>query len=247
MADLPAVRIGTSGWSYDHWEGVLYPPGLPVARRREAYVERFDTVELNASFYRWPGERPFHRWHDLLPDGFAMSVKASRWITHARRLRDPDGAWAGRLDAAMRALGEHAGVMLLQLPADFERDDERLETFLVSLPPTLRVATELRHPSWDHEDVYRLLERHRTAYVVISGAHLPCVLRATADVVYVRWHGPSPDHLYVGSYSGDDLRWWADRIREWRSQGREVWGYFDNDDRGHAVRNAETLRGLLER
>jgi len=249
MAD-PEIHIGTSGWSYDHWAGVLYPPGLPTGRRREVYVEHFDTVELNASFYRWPGERPFHRWGELLPDGFTMSVKASRWITHGRRLNDPEGAWARRLDAAMQGLGKHAGIMLLQLPGDFERTslhEERLETFLASLSPRLRVAVELRHPSWDHDEIYRILERHRAAYVVMSGAHLPCVLRATTDFVYLRWHGPSPDHLYVGQYTDADLRWWADRILEWRAQGRAVWGYFDNDDRGYAVRNADALRELLGR
>lgn len=247
---MDGIRLGTSGWSYDHWAGVLYPPGLPVARRRDVYVERFDTVELNASFYRWPGERPFHRWGEVLPDGFTMSVKASRWISHGRRLHDPDGAWARRLTAAMRALGKHAGIVLIQLPADFPRTPEtagRLRDFLASLPDDVRVATELRHPSWDDEETYRILEERRAAYVVMSGAHLPCVLRATADFVYLRWHGPSPDHLYVGSYSEDDLRWWADRIREWRGQGREVWGYFDNDDRGFAVGNCERLRELLSR
>lgn len=240
-----SLHLGTSGWSYDHWEGVLYPPGLPTGRRREVYTASFTTVELNASFYRWPGERPFHGWGRSLPDGFLMSVKASRWLTHGHRLRDPDGTWAGRLATAMAALGKHAGVVLLQLPDDFERDDERLSTFLGSLPDSLRVAVELRHHSWDDEEVYRLLEHHRAAYVVMSGARLRCVLRATAPFVYVRWHGPSPDHLYAGSYSPDDLGWWAERIREWQAQGREVWGYFNNDGAGNAVRNCRDLIALL--
>ena len=239
-----SLHLGTSGWSYDHWEGVLYPPGLPVGRRREVYTETFATVELNASFYRWPGERPFHGWGQSLPDGFLMSVKASRWLTHGHRLRDPDGAWAHRLGAAMTALGKHAGVVLLQLPDDFERDDERLSAFLGPLPGSLRVAVELRHPSWDDEEVYRLLEHHRAAYVVMSGARLRCVLRATAPFVYVRWHGPSSRHLYAGSYSPEDLRWWADRIREWHGQNLGVFAYFNNDGYGHAVTNARRLRTL---
>lgn len=240
-----SLHLGTSGWSYDHWAAVLYPPGLPVGRRRDVYTASFSTVELNASFYRWPGERPFQGWGRRLPDGFSMSVKASRWLTHGHRLRDPDGAWARRLSAAMTALGKHAGIVLLQLPDDFERDDDRLATFLGSLPGSLRVAVELRHPSWDDEGVYRLLEHHRAAYVVMSGARLPCVLRATAPFVYVRWHGPSAHHLYAGSYSPDDLRWWADRIREWQAQGREVWGYFNNDGAGNAVRDCRDLIALL--
>ena len=238
------VRIGTSGWSYDHWAGVLYPPGLPASRRREVYTAHFDTVELNASFYRWPRETTFARWNADLPPGFAMSVKAPRGLTHARRLRDP-GVWVERLRRCWHELRDRRGVLLFQLhPAD-ERDDARLDAFLGRLPDWMRVAVEFRHPSWHDEAVMGLLERHGAAYTVISGANLPCVLRATAPFVYVRLHGPSHDHLYAGSYAEDDLRWWADRIGEWRSQGREVWAYFNNDGEGHAVRNADRLRALV--
>jgi uncharacterized protein YecE (DUF72 family) len=239
------ARIGCSGWSYDHWRGVLYPEDLPKARWRDAYVEAFDTVELNASFYRWPGTKQFQRWGEQLPADFAMSVKASRWITHARRLRDPEGAWAARLDEAWRALGSRAGPVLLQLhPAD-ERDDDRLEDFLRRLPDRLPVAVELRHQSWHVDEVFALLERRRAAYVVMSGAHLPCVLRATTSWVYVRMHGPSPDELYAGSYTDTDLGWWSERVREWLGQDRDVWVYFNNDGHGHAVRDAQRLRQLL--
>jgi uncharacterized protein YecE (DUF72 family) len=239
------ARIGCSGWTYDDWVGVLYPQGLPKARWRDAYAAEFDTVELNASFYRWPGTARFEQWARVLPPDFRMSVKAANWITHRRRLRDPDGAWARRLLDAWQALSDHRGPVLLQLPPDLERDDALLGGFLGSLDPRLEVAVELRHETWQTEEVYDLLERHGAAYVVMSGARLPCVLRATAPFVFVRLHGPSPTHLYAGSYSEDDLRWWADRIREWLDQGRDVWAYFNNDGHGHAVRNARTLRGLL--
>jgi uncharacterized protein YecE (DUF72 family) len=237
--------IGCSGWSYDHWVGVLYPEGLPKARWREAYTRSFDTVELNAGFYRWPGTRQFRRWGETLPDGFRMAVKASRWITHARRLRDPEGAWATRLHEAWSALGPHAGPVLLQLPPDLERDDARLGEFLGSVDDAVPLAVELRHPSWHVEPVYELLEQHAAAYVVMSGARLPCVLRATAPFVFVRLHGPSPDDLYAGSYSEADLAWWAERVGEWVAQGRETWVYFNNDGAGHAVRNARRLRELV--
>jgi uncharacterized protein YecE (DUF72 family) len=237
--------IGCSGWSYDHWVGVFYPEGLPKARWRDVYAAEFDTVELNASFYRWPGTQRFQRWGEVLPDGFRMATKASRWITHARRLRDPENAWATRLSEAWQALGSRAGPVLLQLHPEHQRDDERLADFLGRLPDELPVAVELRHASWHAEEVFALLERHRAAYVVMSGARLPCVLRATAPFVYVRLHGPSAEHLYAGSYSEDDLRWWADRVREWLDQGRDVWAYFNNDGAGHAVRNAQRLRQLL--
>jgi uncharacterized protein YecE (DUF72 family) len=237
--------VGCSGWSYDHWVGVLYPEGVPKARWRDVYAAEFDTVELNASYYRWPGTKQFERWGEVLPDGFRMAVKASRWITHARRLHDPDDAWAVRLHEAWRALGSHGGPVLLQLHPDHQRDDARLDDFLGRLPDELPVAVELRHPSWHTDDVLALLERHAAAYVVMSGAHLPCLLRATAPYVYVRLHGPSRDHLYAGSYSEADLRWWADRLGEWTGSGKDAWVYFNNDGEGHAVRNARRLKELL--
>ena len=135
---MAQARIGCSGWSYDHWVGVLYPPGTGKARWRDIYAEHFDTVELNASFYRWPGVRPFETWARVLPPGFEMAVKASRWITHARRLRDADGAWADRLARAWQALGDRRGPVLLQLHPEHERDDERLDAFLGSLPDGMR-------------------------------------------------------------------------------------------------------------
>ena len=150
-----------------------------------------------------------------------------------------------RLTAAWHELGDTRAVLLVQLHPAHERDDARLDFFLAQLPPWMRVAVEFRHPSWHDEAVYALLERHGAAYVVMSGAGLPCVLRATAPFVYVRMHGPDRQHLYAGSYPSEDLRWWADRIGEWRDGGRDVFVYFNNDGYGHAVRNAEELRGLL--
>lgn len=238
------VRIGTSGWSYDHWVGVLYPPGLPSAARLARYVEVFDTVELNASFYRWPRESTFADWRERLPDGFMMSVKAPRGLTHARRLKSPE-VWVERIERGWHALADRRGMLLVQLHPAQRRDDARLDYFLGCLPDWLRVAVELRHPSWDEPEVYALLERRRAAYVVMSGAGLPCILRATTDLVYVRMHGPDPAVLYAGSYSTADLRWWADRIIEWQSEGRDTFVYFNNDGYGHAVRNALALREML--
>lgn len=238
------VRIGTSGWSYDHWDGVLYPPGTPARDRLARYVAEFDTVELNASFYRWPRDSAFASWRRRLPDGFGLSVKAPRGLTHARRLYAPE-VWSPRIAGAWHELGPRREVLLVQLPPGLERDDARLDWFLGSLPGWIRVAVELRHPSWHDDAVFALLERRGAAYVVMSGAHLPCVLRATASTVYVRLHGPDHGHLYAGSYSDDDLRWWADRVREWEADGRDVLVYFNNDGGGNAVRNARTLRGLL--
>ncbi len=173
-----------------------------------------------------------------------MSVKAPRGLTHAKRLYAPE-SWVQRLAGAWHELGDKRGVLLVQLPPLFERDDVRLGFFLASLPPWIRAAVELRHQSWYHEDVFRLLEDHRAAYCVMSGANLPCVLRSTTDIVYVRLHGPDHDHLYAGSYSDADLQWWADRALEWERASKDVYLYFNNDGDGNAVRNAESLRWIL--
>ena len=237
--------IGTSGWSYDHWEPVLYPPGTPPSARLGLYTQEFGTVELNASFYRWPRNTSFASWRRRLPDGFRMSVKAPRGLTHAKKLYDPD-LWADRIAAGWHELSDRRAVLLVQLPPTLERDDARLDYFLGRLPWWVPVAVELRHPTWLHDDVLSLLERHRAAYCVMSGAHLPCVLRATAPFVYVRLHGPDPQHLYGGSYCHDDLRWWGERIQEWQRMERDVFVYFNNDGDGNAVRNAVTLKRLLD-
>jgi uncharacterized protein YecE (DUF72 family) len=238
------IHIGTSGWSYDHWEGVLYPPGLPTVERLDVYVAHYDTVEINSTFYRWPGAAAFVRWHARLPPGFVMTVKAPRGLTHATRLYAPE-RWIETVSQGLEALKEHAGVLLVQLPPGMERDVPRLGFFLEHVPEWIRVAVEFRHPSWNVEEVFALHEQHAAAYCVMSGAHLPCILRATAPFVYVRMHGPSTHHLYAGSYSDEDLSWWAARIREWRADERDVFVYFNNDGGGNAVRNADGLRCLL--
>jgi uncharacterized protein YecE (DUF72 family) len=238
------VRIGTSGWSYQHWTDVLYPRGLAPAKRLARYAQTFDTVELNASFYRWPKDSTFAQWRDQLPDGATMSVKAHRGLTHYRRLASPE-PWIERFERCWRVLGDRRGVLLVQLHPEHQRDDSRLDAFLASMPPSIRVAVELRHPSWNEPAVYHLLEHRRAAYVVMSGAGLACVPRATTDFVYIRMHGPDQDAIYAGRYSDDQLRGWADRVAEWRRHGKDVWVYFNNDLGGHAVRNALTLRELL--
>ncbi|MCC3291875.1 DUF72 domain-containing protein [Arthrobacter sp. zg-Y1110] len=238
-----SIHIGTSGWAYNHWRNVLYPKGVPARVWLEKYASEFETVEFNGSFYRWPREEAFAAYRDRLPEGYVFSVKAPRGLTHGRKLRDPD-EWIGRIERCFAALGDRSGVFLLQLSPDMERDDDRLDYILAKLPDNIRVAVEFRHDSWNDEEVFQLLERHGAAYTVMSGAHLPCTLRATAPFVYVRLHGPNPEQLYVDSYTEEDLQWWAARIREWDAAGKDVYAYFNNDLGGHAVRNAWRLREL---
>lgn len=238
------MRIGTSGWSYDHWRGHLYPPGTGSSRRLEVYAEAFDTVELNTSFYHWPRGSSFAAWRDRLPDGFVMTVKAPRGLTHARPALDP-ARWTQRLADGLADLGAHAGPLLLQLPPDRERDDEHLAALLRAVPDGCRSVVELRHPTWVHDDVFAVLEAHDATYCVMSGAGLPCVLRATAQLVYVRFHGPDPERLYVGGYADTDLDDWAGRIDQWRADGHSVACYFNNDGDGHAVHDARRLAARL--
>lgn len=239
-----AIHVGTSGWSYAHWEGVLYPPGLPSRERLGLYTRAFGTVEVNSSFYRWPRRASFARWRDASPEDFVWTFKAPRAMTHSARLYAPERRM-GEVCAGLERLGRKCGVLLVQLPPGLEVDTARLGYFLSIVPEGLRVAVEFRHPSWHREEVFRLLEARGAAYCVMSGARLPCVLRATAPFVYARLHGPDREHLYGGSYSDEDLRWWAARIREWAWSGRDVYAYFNNDGGGNAVRNAARLRELL--
>jgi len=240
------VRIGTSGWTYDSWRGPVYPQQVPDARRLEFYAgELFDTVELNASYYRWPGDVQFRSWRRRLQPGFAMTVKAPRGLTHARRLYEPE-RWIERIRVSLSLLEDRLGVLLVQLPPGMPRDDARLDYFLGALPAGLRVAVEFRHETWHVEEVFAQLERHGAAYVVMSGAGLPCILRATAGFVYVRFHGPDHNYLYGGSYDDASMRWWADRISEWRSQDLDVWAYFNNDAGGNAVRNGLALKAFVD-
>lgn len=239
-----SVYIGTSGWSYDHWQAVLYPPATPARRRLAYYVERFATVEVNSTFYHWPREATFANWYQRLPEGFLLTVKAPRGLTHGARLYAPE-TWLGRMAPGLALLKEKRGALLVQLPPDMGYDQPRLAYFLDRVPASLKVALEFRHTSWQRDDTFALLEQRGVAYCIMSGAGLPCLLRATAPFVYLRLHGPDAHHLYAGSYSDDDLRWWAARIGEWSAQGRDIFAYFNNDGDGNAVRNAQTLQHFV--
>lgn len=232
------VRVGTSGWSYPHWRGVLYERGTKDLLAR--FVRSFDTVELNASFYRWPSPARFAAWRDRLPDGFVMTVKAPRGLTHARRLQ-PTASWMSRIDAGLAALGDRCGPLLAQLPPTLERDDALLEDFLAALPARARPVMELRHPSWDAEEVYALLGRRGAAYCVMDGPGLATIPRVTTRLAYVRLHGPASEAMYAGGYSSVALAVWARRIAAWAADGVDVLVYFNNDLGGHAVRDAQAL------
>ena len=241
-----AVHIGTSGWSYAHWQGILYPQATPRWKRLDYYVQRFQTAELNSSFYRWPTAAAFKSWQKRLPEGFLLSVKMPRHLTHTKRLYAPE-AWLERIKLCWHELGTKRAVLLVQLSPKFEFDYERLHYFLSLIPPWMRLSVEFRHPSWHQEVIFQLLEQYGVAYCIMSGAHLPCILRSTAPFVYVRLHGPDGQYLYGGRYSDADLLWWAERIGEWERGGKEVFVYFNNDGEGNAVYNAARLKAFLDK
>jgi len=237
------VFIGTSGWSYPHWDKVFYKSGIRSWERLPYYVQRFDTSELNSSFYRWPTNDHFKKWNQVLPQGFLLSVKAPKALTHIKRLYQPE-RWIAKISYGWHELRDRRAVLLVQLSPNFPLDYPRLAYFLAQLPVWMRIAVEFRHPSWHCQEIFDLLKHHGAAYCVMSGAGLPCHLIATASFVYVRMHGPDDRHLYSGSYTNDHLYWWRDRIREWEQQGKDVYVYFNNDGHGYAVQNAQTLRDL---
>lgn len=245
------IRIGCSGWNYDAWRGELYPEGMGKARWLGEYARHFDTVEVNATFYRLASRKAVERWIADTPDGFCFAVKASRYLTHVKRLADaPDKSFElrrgiarfyepiGPLETAGRL-----GPVLWQLPASFKRDDERLRRTLELLPPG-RHAFEFRDRSWLADDVYALLREHDAALVIADDPELKLDVRElTADWTYVRFHRGRKGRR--GNYSRTELKQWATEIRRWRKRGIDVYAYFNNDWEAFAVRNAELLRELL--
>jgi uncharacterized protein YecE (DUF72 family) len=222
----------------------VYPPDLPSSRWFAAYAERFDTVELNATFYRLPQPRTVEAWRDQAPPGFVYAVKVGQFGTHRMKLRDPAGWMANHLDRVCR-LGETLGPNLVQLPPRWRRNAARLDEFLTVCPPALRWAVELRDPTWLHDEVFDVLERHHVALCVhdLLGDH-PWEL--TADFAYVRFHGPHAlDQKYLGRYGSRRLRKPLDRIEAWLGDGHDVYAYFNNDYHGHAVEDATWLATQL--
>jgi uncharacterized protein YecE (DUF72 family) len=237
------IRIGTSGWSYDHWAGVFYPDRLPAARRLESYSSRFETVEIDATFYRLPSQRAVASWRDTVPDDFAFAVKGSRLITHFLRLGDVDAALEIFLQR-MAVLGDKLHVVLWQLPPDLHADIPLLARFLERLPADrVRHAVEFRNESWLTEETLAVLREHGAAHVHVSSDAMPADLRPTADFAYVRMHGTSSYH---GAYGAPAIEPWAAFVRAQADLGRDCYVYFNNDAGGHAPADAARLTGMID-
>jgi uncharacterized protein YecE (DUF72 family) len=238
------VRIGCSGWLYRHWRGAFYPQNLPVKRWFGHYAQAFDTVEINASFYRLPPADTFAAWARQAPPGFRYAVKANRFITQARKLKDCEEPVAVML-SRIRHLGATAGPVLYQLPPRFRANLERLEAFLGVLPLDLSHVFEFRDPSWHVPAVVALLERYGAGFVVHDLPGLATPRLATGPLAYVRFHGG--EGKYWGRYDEAALAGWSAWIAEQARAGREVWAYFNNDIDAAAIADARALRRLVER
>ncbi|MDV3206975.1 DUF72 domain-containing protein [Rhodococcus ruber] len=267
---MARVRIGISGWRYAEWRGDFYPAGLVQRRELEYAAERFGSIEINGTFYALQRPSSFLRWRDETPDGFVFAVKGGRYVTHMKRLVDVDDALANFFASGVLALGPKLGPVLWQLPPSLAFEPELIAGFVERLPAStteaaalaarhtekvpgerawteteadrpLRYALEVRHPSFTDPAAAALLARLGVALVVADTAgRFPFLTEATADFVYVRLHGDT--ELYASGYAPETLDEWAARIRGWRSEGRDVYVYFDNDIKGYAPWDALELQ-----
>ncbi len=238
------IWIGTSGWTYDGWRGPFYPEGLAKKDWLRYYATKFSTTEINGSFYRTPALDTVRAWRNQTPDGFLFSWKASKFITHWKRLTAKCGNSIELMETRLNALGPKLGAVLFQLPPHFSKNRARLESFLEMLPQRHRYAFEFRHKSWYEDDIFGILRRHDVALCLSDHGDAPAPWETTARHVYVRGHGPGG--RYRGSYPAKTLRRWADAIAAWKREKREVLVYFDNDQKAAAPKDAQRLIAMID-
>jgi len=236
------IYIGTSGWHYQHWKGPFYPKALSDENILDYYLKHFETAEINNTFYQLPEKETFAQWRDSAPEGFLFSVKASRYITHMKKLKDPEQPVANFI-ARIEVLGNNLGPVLFQLPPRWRPNIERLTSFLTTLPEDHRYAFEFRDESWFAKRTEEALRDRGAAFCIYEFEHRESPRPVTADFVYVRLHGP--DGAYQGKYDDQTLKRWAEDILSWVNEGKKVFCYFDNDEKGYAPQNALKLKELI--
>ncbi len=239
----PRIRIGTSGWHYRHWKDNFYAAKIKVEDMLAFYAGHLDTVEINNSFYRLPTEDAARNWVSQTPENFLFALKASRYITHNRKLNDPERTIAKFMKMA-EGFGEKLGPILFQLPPRWGVNADRLREFLAVLPRGHQYAFEFRHPSWLTSEVYEILRRFNAALCIFEIAGFRSPVELTADFTYVRLHGPG-EKAYRGRYSEADLEGWAEYIHKWDTANCGMYFYFDNDQAGYAVQNAMELSRIV--
>ena len=235
------VRIGTSGWAYKDWNGPFYPDEVKTKDRLSYISRRFPTLEINASFYRMPTDKAVAGWREQTPDDFLFAWKASRYITHNKKLNDPADSLVYMFER-IEGLGDKIGPVLFQLPPNLHRNDDRLAAFLKALPRKGRFAFEYRHPSWYDPTVFDLLRDHGAAFCISDHHDAPAPFEVTADFVYLRGHGPGG--RYRGRYGEAALKDWAVHIDCWHKD-HDVFVYFDNDIKSAAPADAQQLIDIL--
>jgi uncharacterized protein YecE (DUF72 family) len=240
-----SFRIGTSGWHYSHWKGPFYPEDIAAGDMLDFYVARFDTVEINNSFYQLPTKKTLEAWRDNVPDDFIFAVKASRYITHMKKLKDPAKSMK-KFFKRIDSLGEKLGPILFQLPPRWKFNGERLKAFLDALPADFSYTMEFRDTTWFTKQAYDLLAEHNVAFCIYQLAGLLSPKQVTADLVYVRLHGPTKKK-YEGRYSNRTLAGWAGAFSAWNRRGNDVFCYFDNDQAGYAPNDASRLLNMLDK
>src|SRR5688500_2391938 len=237
------IWVGTSGWTYDGWRGPFYPKEVPKKRWLAWYAQQFATTEINGSFYRTPSLEAVDAWRDQTPDEFLFAWKASKFITHWKRLSDKSANSIELMETRLKVLGAKAGPVLFQLPARFKADGERLSSFLKLLSKKYKYAFEFRDASWYEKDILTLLRKRDVALCLSDHIDAPAPWVVTAGHVYIRGHGPTGE--YKDRYPPKTLREWAAAIRRWKRQGRTVFCYFDNDQKSAAPKDARRLLQLL--
>ncbi len=240
---MARVLIGTSGWHYDSWRGPFYPARLPLSAQLQYYASQFKTAELNGVFYRTPTPGAVRSWKETTGKDFVFSWKASKFITHWKRLSEKSVNSLELMEDRMSLLGDKSGPVLFQLPPNFQADASRLAMFLALLSSKRRYSFEFRHPSWYSPPIMRLLSNHNISLCISDHHDAPAPWRRTADFVYLRGHGPGG--RYKGHYPDSALAAWAKRIKSWKKQGCDVFVFFDNDQKGAAPFDALKLQQML--
>lgn len=241
---MSAFLIGTSGYSYKHWKDIFYPKGLAQAKWLPFYAEHFNTVEINATFYRHFNRPVFEKWHDNTPDAFSFVLKGPKSITRDKRLNDVDEELA-RFFEAVTGLQDKLSAVIWQMPPSFKNSAATLATlqlFLASLPTSCRHAVEFRHKSWDTPEVATVLNQHGVAWVSADSKRYVSVTKVTGGFGYFRFHGPR--ELYASSYSDEEMSSWAESIKAAVGEG-DAYIYFNNDFYGYALANARLLKSYL--
>ena len=237
------IHIGTSGWNYQHWKGVFYPEDLSQEAWFDYYQKHFKTVEINNTFYQLPEEETFRNWQEQSSNGFIYAVKANRYITHMKKLKDPAEPVENFLDRA-RILEENLGPILWQLPPRWHANPERLEDFVQSLPVDLEHVFEFRDPDWFQGKICEILERYEMIFCIHDKEDVGCPDWITSEAVYLRFHGSHGD--YRGEYGREKLQSRADQIRGWLERDCKIYAYFNNDQSGFALRDAKRLQELID-